>query len=137
MSLTLVLIVLLFSIIVLFSEDFAKVGKKILNIWGMKLFLPIFIASVLIIDFQDTFAWILDIIIDKFSWCITKVAAVLPFTFYNRQLTAIFSLMVIGPLSVILFDWIRMKKGYRSFEYRNQTILMLWTVAAILYVFIH
>ena len=137
MSFTIVFLVIIFAIIVLFSDDFAKLGKKIFEIRGMKLLLPLLAASTVIFYFSFFFIWMLDLLINSLAFVLESLASIVPFGSYSISFAIIFLLMIIvvllGPLTLFILK----KTEIRSFLYRQQLLLCVWVTIAILTVFMY
>lgn len=54
---TVTLVVLVTSILVFFSQEFGKTGRKIFSIPGAKLFLPLILASLIVEVHEPFFYW--------------------------------------------------------------------------------
>lgn len=136
MSYTIIFLVILCTIIVLFSEDFAKVGKKIFAIKGMKLLLPIFAVSAVIIDYFSFFIWILDLLVNGLAIIKGELASLIPFGNFSPSIAMIMLLMTVVLILGPLMTFILRLTGHRPFIYRQQLLLVVWAVMAVLNVFI-
>lgn len=137
MSFTIIFLVIIFAIIVLFSDDFAKLGRKIFEIRGMKLLLPLLAASTVISYFSFFFIWMLDVLINSLAFVIESLANILPLGSYSVFFAIIFLLMTVvvllGPLAIFIFK----KLDTKPILYRQQLLLFVWATIAILTLFMY
>lgn len=126
MLLTLSLVVLIASIITLFSQEFITIFKKIMAIKGAPIFLPLIVASglVLIFDYWVLLAVyyyraFLTLLINGLIW-------LMPFGNYSYYIAAILVLTFISLVPVFLFNWYWTKKTYKPYPFASLTIAFIW-----------
>jgi hypothetical protein len=133
MLLTLALVVLLASCVAFFSKELMNVGNKIHAIPGLKLLLPLLLASLFIELFEDwarlLFFWS-QTLVHRF---LAAIAAVLPFKSWNIAIVHIAALFIFScsPL------WLRKYRERRTGQRRppdatHRLAAILWVVASIL-----
>lgn len=130
--LVLSLVVLGCSIVVFFSQEFGNFFKKIFAVPGMKLLLPLILASAVVVDYNNWILWgllLFKAFLHRFS---TMLASWMPFhtgadIVANVLILAGFSIL---PVLAINF-WVK-KKTYRSFQYAYLTSTIIWLLVALL-----
>lgn len=133
MLLTLALVVLLASCVAFFSKELMNVGNKIHAIPGLKLLLPLILASLFIVLFEDwarlLFFWS-QTLVHRF---LTAIAGALPFKSWN--------IIIVHSAALFMFScsplWLRKFRERRSRQRRppdssNRLAAILWVVASIL-----
>lgn len=125
-------IVLLTSIIVFFSQEFGNMFKKFFAIRGMKLFVPLILASALVVNFEP---WILAGLLSikrVLHAILAWLQSMLPAYSITLPALTIILLLIISITPVMGIDyWIR-RKSRLGYRYKMLTSLVLWLFAAIL-----
>lgn len=67
------LIVLVVAVLILFSHEFGGGFKKLFSFPGVKLIVPLFIASFIIEYYEAFFLWLLTEINAMVHWCLTQL----------------------------------------------------------------
>lgn len=133
MSLTVVLFVFACTFFILFSDDFLKLGKKLLDIRGMRLTLPLLIASTLIIDFFDFFQKDVFILINGYAQILSGLAAFLPAAKWAVPLVGFILFMLVALIPEPLINYIRAKLNKAPFAYSKQFSVILWLLSVVFY----
>ncbi|OCH96975.1 hypothetical protein A8135_04910 [Legionella jamestowniensis] len=131
MLLTIALVVFSCAILVFFSQEWANFLKKMFAIRGMKLLLPLFIVSLLVVYYEIWVSWGLL----RIKWGLHYLAAIieswLPITF-ALFIANLILLMGLAVLPVALANiWIK-HKSFESFKYAFVTSMIIWLLVAIL-----
>lgn len=111
LMITVASIVFFAAIILIFSQEFGRMLKKIFAIKGAKLFLPLIMASWLIELFEEDICWGLLWLSETLYGFINKIASFIPFTF-GYYIAQILSLIIVTSIPV----------GVAWFERRNKPI---------------
>ncbi|KTD24496.1 MULTISPECIES: hypothetical protein [Legionella] len=132
--LTVALVVLLSSIVVFFSKEFGDLFKKIFAIPGMKLFLPLTLATALVVNYESWAYYGLIKFQDFWLGLTGILASWMPFHKGASSVAKILTLMILSFLPVIAIDyWIKRKRSYQSYQYPGLTITVLWLIFAVLF----
>lgn len=135
MYLTLALVVFSAAILVLFSQEFIGIFKKIFAIKGAKLFLPLLIGSWLVVDFEDIFLWGLYYFREIVNAIVLFLSQIIPFQ-GAYSIVLIILLTIISVVPVFLFDMYLIKKTYKHYEYPYITSTLIWIITALAFVLI-
>lgn len=132
MLLTFALVVLGSAFVVLFSQEFGKGFKKLFEIPGMLLCLPIIAASVLVAIYEPWILWVLLKIQTFLMSCSNQLTAMLPAHSWAPWVAKgiILLLLALLPMSMIGL-WNHFKR-YRTITRPYLLGSILWTVAAVL-----
>jgi hypothetical protein len=133
MLLTLTLTVLIGSIFVLFSQEFIGLFKKIMSIPGVKLFLPLAVASSVVEIYEELGWWLLSQFQLVVHQSIYYLAAFLPFDTGAISLICILYLFLVASIPSWIYRF-RTQKRVRSDQlvFTRWLGLWLWIMAAIL-----
>ncbi len=133
MLFTLAAVVLIASIGVFFSQEFVRLFKKITAIPGVKLLLPLLIASLIIETYELWWQWILKHCHLALHILVYKVTVLLPFETGAILLMRIVFLFIFASAPVWYFR-LRYKNNLRLYpkKFAYCLGLTLWIVAAIL-----
>jgi hypothetical protein len=133
MLVTLAAVVLIASIAVFFSQEFVRLFKKIMGIPGVKLLLPLVLASLLLETYEVWGYWILKHCHLALHILVYKITVLLPFETGALLLMRVIFLFLFGSAPVWYFKF-RYRNDIRlypkKFSYRLG--LTLWIIAAIL-----
>ena len=133
MLVTIAIIVFLASIASFFSQEFTRLFKKIFAIPGVKLILPLFLASFIIIFYEEFGQWLLvrfQIFLHK---VVVKLDMILPFKTGFISLGRIISLFIIASVPIWIAEWSAIRKKYQAPHSGTYWLgFVLWIVAAIL-----
>lgn len=129
----LVLLVLSAAIVVFFSEEFAEFIKKLAKIPGVKLFVPLFIASWFVIYFEYWVGLMLFYVHRWIEFDIQLLMDILPFEWGARKTAQIINLSLMTVAPVILFDWFyKRKHHHRPFTYIRLLFIVLFIFFSLL-----
>ncbi|CEK09791.1 hypothetical protein [Legionella hackeliae] len=131
MLLTVALVVFCCAIMVFFSQEWSNFLKKIFAIRGMKLLLPLFVVSFLLVYYEAWVSW--GLLTTK--WCLHQaadwIASQLPFDF-ALPVANIILMMGLAVFPVVLANfWIK-RKSFEPFQYAFVTSMNIWLLVAIL-----
>ncbi len=133
MIVTLALVVFCSSIVAFFSQEFIRMFKKLFSIPGVKLFLPLAIASLLIEMHEEFGFWVLTWGQLQLHRIINAVARFLPFDTGSVLLVRIVFLFCLAILPVLVFRFGVKKKGRAQPDVVSYwSGLVLWIIAVIL-----
>lgn len=135
MLVTLALLVFSGAILILFSQEFIRIFKKIFAIKGAKLFLPLFIASWLALRFDNLFLLGIDYYRDVLNSVVLYLSQFIPFRGAS-SLVFIILLTVISVAPVFLLNIHIKKKTFKSYEYPYLTSTILWIISAVAFLII-
>ncbi|KTD50177.1 hypothetical protein Lqui_1502 [Legionella quinlivanii] len=133
MLLTLALVVFCSAIIVFFAEEFGGVAKKIFAIPGVKLILPLLIASSIVALYEDWIVWIL--LINKYAFhsAMSSIASLFPFEQFAAETVQILFLLILTLVPPFIFITLRKRKTILPFPYTWLICLLLWLFFSILF----
>lgn len=126
------LIILISSILVFFSEEWGNLFKKIFAIRGVKLFVPLIMASWLIVDYEP---WLLKGLLGikyVLHAIINALQSIMPSWSITPSLLTVLVLMLVSVLPVIGVDYLIRRKSPLGYRHKIQTCLILWISTAIL-----
>jgi len=133
MIVTLTLLVFCSSIIAFFSQEFLRMFKKLFSIPGVKLLLPLAVASLLIEMHEDFGFWVLTWGQLQLHRIINALAGLLPFETGSVLLVRIVFLFCLAILPVLVYRFGVKKKGRaQPDDVSYWSGLVLWIIAAIL-----
>ena len=117
MFFTLAGLVLMATVVVFFSEEFAGFIKKIFSIPGFLLLIPLAIASYVVLKFESYLAMFLYFLNNAFHVIIGIIYKILPFTTGALQVARIIFLCLATVLPLFILDWVMKRRTHRPFEY--------------------
>ncbi|MGC1183498.1 hypothetical protein [Legionella sp.] len=130
MLLTLALVVLGASIAVFFSQEFISMFKKLFAIKGVKIFLPLLIASWLVYRFDYLALWIVYYYRDYLQVCLAFLIHIMPFQEFKAPESLVILLFTITILPVFLIDLFLRKKTFKGYQYLQITCVLIFIVSA-------
>jgi hypothetical protein len=126
------LIVVSCAIVVFFSQEFGKFFKKLFAIRGMKLFLPLVLASAIVVDYSN---WVLWGLLRFKAFLHSMVATLASWLFFHAGATFVANVLVLAGFSILpvlaINSWVK-KKTYHSFHYAYLTSTIIWLLIAVL-----
>ncbi|WP_133135764.1 hypothetical protein [Legionella rowbothamii] len=129
MLFTLTMVILLGAITVFFSQEFLGVIKKIFAVKGVKLFLPLLVASWFVFSFSDwvilAITWYREILVKIF----TVLVSIIPLPQIAEHVTVVIVLTLVSVLPVFLIDLFMRKRSYKSYNYPYITSTLLFIVS--------
>lgn len=133
MIVTIALITFLASIAAFFAQEFGRMFKKLFAIPGMKLLLPLALASWLIIVYEEWGLWLLLRAQIATHQLVHRLHALVPFEQGSLPFIKIIFLFLIASLPIWCFELAALRKGRRKRIPRTYWIgWVLWVIAAIL-----
>lgn len=134
MLLTLALVIFSAAILILFSQEFIRIFKKIFAIKGAKLVLPLFIGSLLAVNFEELFLLVIYYFRGTLNAIVVFITQIIPFEKGAYSIVLIMILTLISVAPVFLFDMYTVKKTYKHYEYPYLTSTLIWIVSALVFV---
>ncbi len=133
MLFTLAVTVFFGAILVFFSQEFVRLFKKIFSIPGVKLLLPLALASWLIEAYEDWGRWLLLRFQAASHQALHQLATLVPFEAGVISFMRIVYLFLLAGLPLWIYRLRAKQKGQpRSQFITDRLSLALWIVAAIL-----
>ena len=130
--LTIALVVLICSIVVMFSAEFGDFFKKIFSIPGMKLFLPLIFVTILVGYYEP---WLLIGLIEVQRILVEvseKLASWLPFQTGAVSTARVLLLMLLSLLPVFVLNlWLK-RRTFHGFQYSYLTTTLIWLLVSVL-----
>lgn len=137
MLLTLALVVLCSAIIVFFSQEFSGFLKKIFSIPGVKIFLPLALASLIVEAYEAWGYWFLFRFQVAFHQIIYKLAMMMPFKTGALAFARFLILFLLAGLPIWIAKLRAQQKGRRHPQpFVYHVSLMLWLIGVILVVIV-
>lgn len=130
MFVTLVLLVLGAAIVVFFSEEFAGLIKKAAHVPGVKLFVPLFIASWLVVSFEYWLWRALFYLHQFIAFDVDLLMKLLPFQWGAEKTAQIINLALMTLAPVLLFAWLYKRRHHRPFAYMGLLLIIFFIVFA-------
>lgn len=130
--LDLVLIVCLAAIISFFSQEFKSVFKKIFDVKGMKLFLPLILGSWFVFTYDYVVLEVLFYIRDKLNGMNTFLIEILPHQQYIADVILIFLLTLVSVGPVALLHYLAYRKTNQPYPHPYLVSTLIWIVSATL-----
>lgn len=130
---TLALVIIIVSVFVFFSKEFTDKLNKLFEIRGVKLFLPLLLASWVMLYFESIFFWISTYAQVILVMILTPLATALPFGDYSLKIAEIFFLTLLPSLIVlggVLYSSRRMNRPNPTM---NLVALGLWLYFVLLW----
>ena len=133
MIVTIALITFFASIAAFFAQEFGRMFKKLFAIPGMKLLLPLILASWVIIVYEEWGLWLLLRTHIATHQLIHRLHALVPFEQGSLPFTKVIFLFLMATLPIWFFELAALRKGRRKRIPRTYWIgWVLWVIAAIL-----
>ena len=129
MLFTLTLVILLGAITVFFSQEFLGVIKKIFAVKGVKLFLPLLVASWFVFSYGDWVIFVLTYYRETLVKVLTFIVAIIPFPQIAEHVAIVIVLTLVSVLPVYLIDLFMRKRSYKSYNYPQTTSLLIFIVS--------
>lgn len=125
-------IVLCTAIIVFFLQEWTQLGKAIFSIPGVKLFLPLIVASWLVIDFESHSGhWIIYHVHAWLHFKLQQLANLLPFLTYPLSMVQVMLLFSLALLPLLLAQWRNRRKSKwinHPWSFLERLSLVLWVI---------
>lgn len=129
---TLAFIVMFSAIVLFFAQEFIRVFKRIFEIKGAKLLLPLALVSWVISEFHDEFLicvlYIQKLILDTLAF----ITQLLPFQLGASSVALILFLTLITVLPVFVLHFILLKKNYQGYQYPYLTSTLIWLACVLM-----
>ncbi|MFZ4077168.1 MAG: hypothetical protein ACOYKA_04195 [Legionellaceae bacterium] len=126
---TMVILVVLASIIIFFSEELSKIFKKIIKIKGASLILPLLFASWVVVHYDARLSYALLAMQRYLHQFILSFAQAFPFKWGAVSIVTFFFLTSFSALPAYVFYEVAVRKKMRHAEYWvSLTYALLWLV---------
>ncbi len=133
MIVTLAIVVFCTSIAAFFAQEFGRVFKKMFAIPGVKLVVPLVMASWCIEIYEEWGLWLLLRIQGWLHQFVHQLHALIPFEQGSLPFTKIVYLFFVASLPIWIFQLANVRKWHRKRPpHTYWTGLVLWIIAAIL-----
>ena len=133
MFLTLTLIVVIASICMFFSQEFASLFNKIANIPGVKLLAPLVLASWVIERYENWVLWSLLKLKGWFHYVILELAKFLPFEMAAISVTHALHIFLLTILPMLVLHIVaKTKPRYELWPHTYLLGMMTWITLVIL-----
>ena len=132
--LTIILVVVIGAIVVLFSQEFAELFKKLFTIYWVLLLLPLLLATAFIVYYEP---WVYAALLSIQSFLlhlINLLASVLPFKMGANLVITVLLLVLLSCLPVLLINLWFKRKRHHNFEYSYLTSTIIWLITTVLLV---
>lgn len=129
---TLAFIVMLSAIVLFFSQEFIRVFKRIFEIPGAKLLLPLAVVSWLISEFHDEFLVCVLYAQKSLLDILAFLTQLLPFQLGASSVVLILFLTLITVVPVFVLHVYLLKKNYQGYQYPYLTSTLIWLATALL-----
>lgn len=127
------LVVLCTAIFVFFLDEFTELFKKIIALPGVKLLVPLILASWLIEYYELFWLWVLFVCKDIAHAVIHTTSVILPFQTGSVTAGHIIQLFLIACLPIWGFiGYSKYKKTPKPWPYTNHFASLVWIIAVIL-----
>ncbi|STX29644.1 Uncharacterised protein [Legionella beliardensis] len=125
--LTLIGIIILASIIVFFSKEFGEFIEKLMDIRGVAIFLPLALASLVIIYYEAWILWGLLFVKIGLHSAASWLASILPFQSGQQGIATfiLIYLITLIPITILFFQ-----KKKKPFFYNPR----LWIITALIWI---
>jgi hypothetical protein len=114
MLFTLAVLVLSAAVAVFFSEEFYAVFKKLFKIKGVKLFLPLLLASWAVCSFNYGSVWFIFFCSLLLEGTITLLTRIMPFQEFAQPASLIMALFTLSVVPIFLIDFIFGRRTYKG-----------------------
>ena len=128
---TLTLMIFISAIILFFSKEFKNMFKKLFAIPGMPLLLPLFFATLVVIDYETQILWGILILISALQSLVLTVSQWFSFGKISLTIVSILVLMIISLLPVFALEWWVRQRSYRAFHYGYIITAIIWLIVMI------
>jgi hypothetical protein len=133
MLFTLALLVLSASVAIFFSEEFYNAFKKLFEIKGIKLLLPLSIASWAVCSFDYGSIWFIFFCSLLVEGTVSFLVSIMPFQEFSVPISLIMALFVLSIVPVFLIDFIFGKRTYKGrYQYIHISSIFIFVVSAVL-----
>jgi hypothetical protein len=131
---TLALVVFFAAIVLFFSQELIGLIKKIFEIRGAKLFLPLAIASFAVYELNFWFLWIIFYYKDFLQSSWSLIHNFLPASPTNTSVSYIIVLTGVSVIPVVLWGFITRKSRYKGHAHSHVASILIWVISVMLFV---
>ncbi|KGP63376.1 hypothetical protein EP47_02170 [Legionella norrlandica] len=132
MLLNLALVILLAAIVVFFSQELIGIIKKIFAVKGVKLIVPLGVASWLIYNFDYLFLWVMYYIREVLQVLLSLLTFIIPLGQYSGVVALIILLATLSVVPVLLVDLVIRKKTYKEYAYPYLTSTLIFILCTMI-----
>lgn len=125
---TMAYVIFIAAIVVFFSDEIISFIKRVFEIRGALLLLPLVVASWAAYAFSDLFLWLIHFYREFFHTLVSLLAHLFPFTQYADQISTVilFTAIAIGP--VVLWDIATNKRAFKWYRYSYFASSLVWII---------
>ena len=120
------------SIICLFSQEFTRLFKKIFAVKGMKLILPLALASIFVYGYDYLVLEFLFYIRDKLNNMVVFLNANLPQYKYTSDFILVFILTAVTLAPVGILHYLSYRKNHTPFVHPYLLSTLIWIISVAL-----
>ncbi len=132
MLFTLAAVVFFAAIMTFFSQEFIRTFKKIMDIKGAKLILPLLVASWLVLNYDYWALWVVYYYREILHGCVRMLAYIIPFKQISFYIADILVLTIISIVPVFCYDFfVYRKKNYKPYPHSYLVITIIWLINAL------
>ncbi|CEG57579.1 hypothetical protein [Legionella fallonii] len=132
MLFTLAAVVFFAAIITFFSQEFIRMFKKIMDIKGAKLVLPLLAASWLMLSYDYWALWVVYYFREVLNWLVRMLTYIIPFGQVSSYIACIIVLTILPLAPVFGFDLlIYRKKNFKPYPHTYLVSSCIWLVCAL------
>jgi hypothetical protein len=131
----LVLIICMTSILAFFSQEFSELIKKIFNIKGAKLVLPLAFASALVLFNNELVVAGLAHIEDHITLLFAWIMYIMPYKQYSVYVVLVLLLTILSVGPVILLNMLSIKKTHKPYAHPYLVSTLIWIICVDILVF--
>lgn len=132
MLLTLALVVFFASILILFSDEFIKLFKKLFAVKGAKLFIPLFVASWLVSHYEFWVWWEMFYLRERLRYMLNFLVQIMPFQLGAKPIALIILLVFLSVVPVLIMEFLSRRKSYKGYQYPFVTSAIIWIFCVVL-----
>ena len=128
----LLLVIVCTTIVVLFSQEFAGLFKRIFSIPGAKLLFPLAIASLLVEYYEEWGLWLLLVCKDGLHYVFYKISDIVP-SRNAVKILHVFYLFLLSRLPIwILFAVAKSRDRPKPWPHTLQLSIVIWVIIAVI-----
>jgi hypothetical protein len=131
MMVTLAAVVFFAAIFCFFSQEFIRTVKRIFEIKGATLILPLAIASWFMYTFDYWFIWAIYYVRDVLQTILDFLIRIMPFTHGAYSVALIILLTFVSVVPVFLLSAVLKHRTYKPYAYPYITSTIIWITCCI------
>ena len=129
----LALLIFCTAFLVIFSQEFAGIIKKVLSVPGFTLLLPLILVSLVVSYFDTWITWLLFFLKQGLELTKESLANHLPQNYYPQYAAPLLLLLGVSLIPLALLQWVAWRRnGYRPWPFMYPMVTALWLILLIL-----